>query len=54
MWRIVEGADQREIPRWATMMAGSEAIAEVDAAEAAHERAREERFATWLAKRRNR
>jgi hypothetical protein len=52
MWRIVDGADQREIPRWVTMMAGSEAIAKVDEAEAAHERAREERFSRWLAERR--
>ncbi len=51
MWRIVDGADEREIPRWTTMMAGSEAMAKVDRAEAAHEQAREERFAAWLAKR---
>lgn len=54
MWRIIEGtADQGEIPRWATMMAGNEAIAKIDEAEAAHERAREERFSTWLVNRRN-
>jgi len=52
LWRIVEGADEREIPRWVSMMAGSEAIASVDAAEAAHERALEERFSAWLTKRR--
>jgi creatinine amidohydrolase/Fe(II)-dependent formamide hydrolase-like protein len=52
MWRIVEGADEREIPRWVSMMAGSKAIAKVDEAEAAHERAREERFSAWLTKRR--
>lgn len=55
MWRIVaDGADDRAIPRWSAMMAGSEAIANVDRAEAAHERAREERFATWLAQRKKR
>ncbi|HJR60677.1 MAG TPA: creatininase family protein [Vicinamibacterales bacterium] len=55
MWRIVtEGADDRAIPRWSAMMADSEAIARVDRAEAAHERAREERFATWLAQRKKR
>lgn len=52
MWRIVEGTDMREIPRWTTMMAGSEAIAKVDRAEAAHEQAREDRFSAWLAQRR--
>jgi creatinine amidohydrolase/Fe(II)-dependent formamide hydrolase-like protein len=52
MWRLVEGANARDIPRWTTIMTGSEAIAKVDRAEAAHERAREERFATWLAQRR--
>jgi creatinine amidohydrolase len=51
VWRIVDGADERDIPRWTTTMAGSEAIANVDRAEAAHERARDERFAAWLAKR---
>lgn len=51
MWRIVDGAEERDIPRWTTMMSGSEAVAKVDRAEAAHERAREERFAAWLAQR---
>lgn len=54
MWRIVEGADLRDVPRWTTTMAGSDAIAEVDRAEAAHDRAREERFAAWLARRNKR
>lgn len=49
MWRIVEGADEREFPRWTAMMAESEAIARIDEAEVAHERAREERFSAWLA-----
>ena len=52
MWRIVDGADVRDIPRWNTMMASSEAVVNVDRAEAAHERAREDRFAAWLAQRR--
>lgn len=51
MWRIVDGADVRDIPRWTTMMSSSQAIVDVDRAEAAHERAREERFAAWLAQR---
>jgi creatinine amidohydrolase/Fe(II)-dependent formamide hydrolase-like protein len=51
MWRIVEGADMRDIPRWTTMMAGSAAVAKVDQAEAAYERSREDRFAAWLAQR---
>jgi creatinine amidohydrolase/Fe(II)-dependent formamide hydrolase-like protein len=51
MWRIVGGADERDIPSWATMMARSEAIVEIDQAEAAHERSREERFSAWLAQR---
>lgn len=51
MWRIVDGADMRDIPRWTTMMSSSQAIVEVDRAEAEHERAREERFAAWLARR---
>ena len=51
IWRIVEGADPRDIPRWTTVMGGSAAIAKVDQAEAAHERTREERFARWLAQR---
>jgi creatinine amidohydrolase/Fe(II)-dependent formamide hydrolase-like protein len=53
MWQIVEGtADEREIPRWSTMMAESEAIMKIDEAEAAYEQARQERFAAWLAQRR--
>jgi len=52
MWRIIDGADARDIPRWTTMMSSSEAIVNIDRAEAAHERAREERFSAWLAKRR--
>ena len=52
MWRIIDGADVRDIPRWTTMMSSSEAIVNIDRAEAAHERAREERFSAWLAKRR--
>lgn len=52
MWRIVEGADERDFPRWTAMMAASEAIARIDDAEGAHERAREERFSAWLAQRR--
>ena len=51
MWHIVDGADLRDIPRWDTMMASSEAVVNVDRAEAAHERAREERFAAWLVQR---
>lgn len=51
MWRIVDGADMRDIPRWTTMMSSSQAIVDIDRAEAAHERAREERFAAWLARR---
>lgn len=51
IWRIVGGADVRDIPRWTTMMAGSEAIEKIDRAEATHERVREERFSAWLAKR---
>jgi creatinine amidohydrolase/Fe(II)-dependent formamide hydrolase-like protein len=51
MWRIVEGADEREIPHWTTTILQSEAIREVDRAATAHERAREERFAAWLAER---
>jgi hypothetical protein len=51
IWRIVDGADVRDIPRWTSMMSSSAAIDEVDRAEAAHERAREERFAAWLARR---
>jgi creatinine amidohydrolase len=54
MWRIVDGADLRDIPRWTSMMSSSEAIMNVDRAEAAHERAREDRFAAWLAQRRQR
>jgi creatinine amidohydrolase/Fe(II)-dependent formamide hydrolase-like protein len=52
MWRIVEGADERDIPRWAAIISQSESIKEIDRAEIAHERGREERFAAWLAKRR--
>src|SRR5688572_25874097 len=52
MWRIIDGTDVRDIPRWTTMMSSSEAIVNIDRAEAAHERAREERFSAWLAKRR--
>lgn len=52
MWRIVEGADERDIPRWATMLAGFEAIGEIDRAAIDHERAREERFSAWLAQQR--
>jgi creatinine amidohydrolase len=51
MWRIVDGGDVRDIRRWTTMMSGSDAIVKVDHAEAAHERAREERFSAWLARR---
>lgn len=51
MWRIVEGGDDRDIPRWTTMMAASPAIVQIDQAEAQHERAREERFAAWLVQR---
>jgi creatinine amidohydrolase/Fe(II)-dependent formamide hydrolase-like protein len=54
MWRIVDGGDVRDIPRWTTMMSSSDAIMNVDRAEAEHERAREERFAAWLAQRRKR
>lgn len=52
MWRIVDGADMRDIPRWTTMTSSSEAVLNVDRAEAAHERTREQRFAAWLAQRR--
>lgn len=51
MWRVVEGGDLRDIPRWTAMMAASEAIEKVDQAEAAHEQSREERFSAWLARR---
>ena len=51
MWRIVEGADAGDIPRWTSMMSSSQAIVDVDRAEAAHERAREARFVAWLARR---
>jgi hypothetical protein len=54
IWKIVEGADERTIPRWSTTLAASEAVARVDRAEAAHERTREERFTRWLAQRRKR
>lgn len=54
MWQIVEGtADERDIPRWAQRMARSQAIVEIDRAEADHERALEERFSAWLAGRKN-
>jgi creatinine amidohydrolase/Fe(II)-dependent formamide hydrolase-like protein len=52
MWRIVEGADERDIPRYATIKADSEPNVKIDRAAAAHEQAREERFSAWLAKRR--
>jgi creatinine amidohydrolase/Fe(II)-dependent formamide hydrolase-like protein len=52
MWRIVEGADERDIPRYATIKAHSEPNVKIDRAAAAHERAREERFSAWLAQRR--
>jgi creatinine amidohydrolase/Fe(II)-dependent formamide hydrolase-like protein len=51
MWRIVQGGDDRDIPRWTTMMAASPAIVKIDQAERKHERAREERFAAWLVQR---
>ena len=51
MWSIVEGADEREMPHWSTMILQSNAIREVYRAATAHERAREERFAAWLAER---
>jgi creatinine amidohydrolase/Fe(II)-dependent formamide hydrolase-like protein len=54
VWRIVEGADEREIPRWVSSLAGSAAMAKVDSAEMAFERARAERFQAWLARRRPR
>lgn len=53
VWRIVlEGADERDIPRWVSVMSGSAAMAKVDSAEVAFEGAREERFQEWLARRR--
>jgi creatinine amidohydrolase/Fe(II)-dependent formamide hydrolase-like protein len=52
MWRIVDGADEREIPRYATIMANTEPVVKIDRAEAAHERAREERLSAWLGQRR--
>jgi len=51
MWRIIEGADEREISRWATTIMQSESIVKIDRAEAAHERAREQRFSAWLTQR---
>ncbi len=51
MWRIVDGEDIGKIPRWTGMMASSEAIRKIDQAEAAHERSREARFASWLVQR---
>jgi creatinine amidohydrolase/Fe(II)-dependent formamide hydrolase-like protein len=51
MWRIVEGGDDRDIPRWTRMMAASPAIVKIDQAEAERERAREERLAAWLVQR---
>jgi hypothetical protein len=50
MWRIVGGADEREIPRWAAIISRYESVKQVDQAEMAHEHAREERFSAWLAK----
>jgi creatinine amidohydrolase/Fe(II)-dependent formamide hydrolase-like protein len=50
MWRIVEGADEREIPRYAT--ARPESSMKVDRAALAAEQAREDRLAAWLAQRR--
>ena len=51
MWRIVDGADVRNIPRWTAMMTSSEAIVKIDQAEAARERILDARFASWLAQR---
>ena len=51
MWRIVDGTDVANIPRWTAMMTSSDAIVLVDQAEAARERMLEARFASWLAQR---
>jgi creatinine amidohydrolase/Fe(II)-dependent formamide hydrolase-like protein len=52
MLRILDGADERSIPRYGTVMAESAPNAEIDRAAAARERAREERLSAWLARRR--
>ena len=51
MWRVVDGADLRNIPRWTAMMTSSEAMVKIDEAEAARERMLEARFASWLVQR---
>jgi len=51
MLKILDGADERRIPHYASIMAESAANVEIDRASAAHERAREDRFSAWLSKR---
>lgn len=51
MLRILDGADERSIPHYASIMTESGPNAEIDRAAAARERAREDRFSAWLAQR---
>jgi hypothetical protein len=52
MLQILDGADERGIPHYASIMTESASSVEIDRAAAAHERAREERLSAWLSKRR--
>ena len=54
MWRIVEGADERDIGQVATIMEGSEPNVRIDQAALVEEQARAERFSAWLEQRRRR
>jgi creatinine amidohydrolase/Fe(II)-dependent formamide hydrolase-like protein len=51
MLQILDGADERSIPRYGSIMAGSTVSQEIDRAAAAHEHAREARYSEWLSKR---
>jgi creatinine amidohydrolase/Fe(II)-dependent formamide hydrolase-like protein len=51
MLRILDGADERDFPHYAAILAGSPSNVEIDRAAAERERVREDRFTTWLSKR---
>jgi hypothetical protein len=51
MLQILDGADERNIPRYGSIMADSAVIEEIERAAAVHERAREERLSVWLSRR---